>query len=433
MNARPYAQLSAFAVLRKPSFVLLWSAQLISTIGSTLTLVAASILVYRQTGTALSVGLMLIMTTLPSLCIGLFAGVIVDRWNRKRIMIAADLMRALLIGLIPLLLPLGTAYLYLMVLLANTIGQFFNPAHASVLPETATDDELAAANALMAVSTFGAPALGFAVGGLIAARFSIAWALYADAVTFLLSAACIARIRIAPLHPRGATRLSTVLHDLRDGLRTVVDTPSLRSLFLIYLPVFVSISLFNTLVLPFAERALDATAFDYGLLTAVEAVSFTAGCLAMARFASLMKSGRWIGVSLVGMGLAGSLMSQAPSVLWAGVLIAVLGCVNAPSSVARQLVLQRETPRQLRGRVNSAFFVARDSMFVVGMAAAGLADWFDVRGLLLACWLVIVGCGLLTFALPGLEPTAASTPRARRRLLYSWRVARPVPTTGNDG
>lgn len=77
------------------------------------------------------------------------------------------------------------------------------------------------------------------------------------------------------------------------------------------------------------------------------------------------------------MGLAGGLMSQASAVGWAVLLILVEGCANAPSVVARQLSLQRDTARHMRGWVNSAFFVARDGMFVVGVAA-GLADRFDI-------------------------------------------------------
>src|SRR5215211_7322427 len=98
---------SAFAVFRNRSFTLLWLAQLISTMGSALTSLAAGILVYRLTGSALSVGLMLMVTALPTLLVGLAAGVFVDRYDRKRIMVAADLIRAVLVFLIPFVLPFG--------------------------------------------------------------------------------------------------------------------------------------------------------------------------------------------------------------------------------------------------------------------------------------------------------------------------------------
>src|SRR3989304_3429466 len=109
------SQLSAFAIFRKRSFTLVWTAQLISAMGSALTSLAASILIFRLTGSALSVGLMLMATALPTIFVGLIAGVFVDRYDRKRIMIAADLIRALLVFLIPVLIPLNIAWLYVIV------------------------------------------------------------------------------------------------------------------------------------------------------------------------------------------------------------------------------------------------------------------------------------------------------------------------------
>ena len=105
-------QPSPFAVLRKRAFVYIWSAQLVSTIGDALTSLAAGIIVYRLTGSALSVGLMLMATAVPTLVFGLVAGVVVDRYDRKRIMIAADLLRAAVVFTIPFLVHIHIAWLY---------------------------------------------------------------------------------------------------------------------------------------------------------------------------------------------------------------------------------------------------------------------------------------------------------------------------------
>src|SRR5689334_5306842 len=172
------------------AFTLLWMSQLVSTIGSALTSLAVSILVYRLTGSALSVALMLMATVLPSLLVGLIAGVFVDRLSRKHVMIATDLLRAGLVTLTPSLLPYGVASLYIVVILLSTLAQFFEPAHASVLPEVASDDQLTAANALVQISSFGSAAIGFAVLGLITSRYPIEWAFYLNGLTFLISAAC---------------------------------------------------------------------------------------------------------------------------------------------------------------------------------------------------------------------------------------------------
>src|SRR5512137_1078829 len=96
---------SPLAIFRNRGFLLMWTGQLVSSAGSALTALAASILVYRLTGSALSVGLMMMATALPTLFVGLVAGVFVDRYDRQRIMIAANVIRAVLVGSIPFLIP----------------------------------------------------------------------------------------------------------------------------------------------------------------------------------------------------------------------------------------------------------------------------------------------------------------------------------------
>jgi MFS family permease len=123
-NSRP----SMFSVFRNRSFTSLWVGQLISGMGSALTTLAASILVFRLTGSTFSVGLMLIATAGPTILVGLFAGVIVDRYNRKRILLISDLLRALLISLIPFLIPFNILWLYILVALTSSVTQFFDSA-----------------------------------------------------------------------------------------------------------------------------------------------------------------------------------------------------------------------------------------------------------------------------------------------------------------
>ena len=135
-----------FAIFRKRDFSLLWLAQLVSTIGSSLTDLAAGILVWTLTGSALNVGLVLIVSALPTLFIGLFAGVFVDRFNRKRILLASDLLRAGIVVLIPLSFDAlgpdkGMLAMYGLLFLSATVRQFFDPAWESVLQEATSEIE----------------------------------------------------------------------------------------------------------------------------------------------------------------------------------------------------------------------------------------------------------------------------------------------------
>ena len=120
---------STFSVFRKRDFRLLWSAQLVSTIGTALTDLAAGILIFRETGSVAAVGLMFVATAVPTLLVGLIAGVFVDRFDRRKIMVIADLMRAVIVFSIPFLIHVNVVLLYIAVALVSTISQFFNPAN----------------------------------------------------------------------------------------------------------------------------------------------------------------------------------------------------------------------------------------------------------------------------------------------------------------
>ena len=132
MTESTSASLSPFAVFRNRNFSLMWTGQLISTMGTALTSLAASILVFRLTDSALSVGLMLMATAAPSLLVGLFAGVFVDRFDRRKIMIIADIVRAVLVFLIPFLASVNIIWLYIMVMLTSAIGRATPPAAIGV-------------------------------------------------------------------------------------------------------------------------------------------------------------------------------------------------------------------------------------------------------------------------------------------------------------
>ncbi len=409
---------SPLAVFRNRAFSLLWSGQLVSTIGTALSSLAASILVFNLTNSALSVGLMLMATAAPSLVVGLVAGVFVDRFDRRRIMIVSDVLRAILALLIPVLVQYNIIWLYILVALSSAIGQFFEPAHSSVLPEVATDEELGAANSLIAISSFGSTAIGFAASGLIASRYPIAWAFYADAATFMISAVCIMLIRIKPLDaPSEDATLAVVTRNLKAGLRYLFDTPILRSLLLSSVPVLIGFGLSNALLLPFAIRALNATEFEYGLQEGLTSVGFVVGSLLMANLADRWREGQWISMGFLGMGLAGVAYAFTTSIPLAIFIVALSGFLNAPPAIARRLIIQRHTPRDMRGRVNSAFFVSRDVLFLVGMGLAGLADVLDVRWMYLISAVMILVAGVWVLVLPGLGQPAAEWRRAMSLLL----------------
>ncbi len=423
MTSAPPSRVSPLAVFRHRTFTRLWLAQFVSQFGSGLTTVAAGLMVYRQTGSALSVGLMLAVTVLPSLALGLLAGAVVDRVDRRRLMIAADVARAALIALIPLLSPHGLGWLYALVLCAGVASQFFEPAFESALPETAPEAELDAANTFMTVSSTGAWALGFGVAGLIASA-SLPFAFVLDALTFAASAALLWRVRLAPPERAdGAFSVRAAAQDVRAGLTLVRGQPALRSLFATTAPVLLLFGLINALLLPFTMRALHADSAAYGLLESVSVVGNVAGSLLLVAVVRRLQPGQWMAISLLGLGAFQGLLGLLHHVPGALLCLLISGLFNAPLVYARRTIVQREVARELRGRVGSALFVLRDVALVGGALLAGLADVMDVRVLMLACGALLVLMALVTARLPGLRGARGDW----RRALAGFRLGRASP------
>jgi DHA3 family macrolide efflux protein-like MFS transporter len=406
------APVGPFAIFHNRSFVYLWTGQLISTIGDALTSLAAGIIVFLETGSILNVGIMLMVSSIPTLVFGLVAGVFVDRFDRQTIMIASVVLRGALVAAIPLTLSatgdiLG---LYVIVLLSASVQQFFDPANDSVLPEVASDAELASANSLMAIAQFGSTAIGFALAGLLIGT-NQDLVFYIDAATFIFAGLMISLVTIKPLEVEERTTVGNVVRNLGVGARYILETPILRSLALLRIPVQVIFGLQNVLLLPFAIQVLHATEFEYGLQEGVTSIGFVVGSLLMARYAGRIREGSWIVLSFLGMGIAGLAYALSSSVWLAIAIIGVSGILNAPSFVASRLINQRNTPREMRGRVFSTGYVIRDVVYLVGMGLAGLADVWDVRLMFAISSAILILTALGGLLLPDIGRPAAERGR----------------------
>jgi CRP-like cAMP-binding protein len=256
------------------------------------------------------------------------------------------------------------------------------------------------------------------------------WAFYVNGVTFLFSGLCILLLRLKAranaedgARESDASGVSTVVRNLSAGMRCLLDTPILRSLLITGIPTMISFGLTNTLLLPFALQALGASELEYGLQEALTSVGFVAGSLLMAGAFDRMREGPWMVLSFVGMAVLGGLYALARSVPYGILLLTLSGFFNAPSAIGRRLVVQRNTPADMRGRVNSAFFVVRDVFYLLGMVAAGLADVMDIRLLFLLSSLILLAVGVWVAWLPGLRQEAAEW----RRALSLLRAAPTAP------
>jgi len=200
--------------------------------------------------------------------------------------------------------------------------------------------------------------------------------------------------------------------NLREGFTFLVNTPALRSLLMLVVPLAFGIGLWNALLLPFTQRVLHATEFEYGIQEGLTSVGFVIGSLLMARYSPRLREGQWIVFSFITWGIVATLYAFSSAIPYAIFLVMLSGFLNAPSAIARRLVIQRNTQREVRGRVFSSFSTMLNMVLVFGLAAAGLADSLDLRLLVFVSALLSIGCGLIAIFLPGLGVPGAEWRRA---------------------
>jgi MFS family permease len=424
------------AILRQRNFFLLWLGGLISFVGDWVLYIALPVYVYDLTGSALATGGMFMAQTAPRLLFGSIAGVFVDRWDRKRTMIVANLLSA---GALLLLLPVHSAgdlwLLYLAAFLQSSIMLFFQPAESALLPSLAGQEHLIHANALIALNWELTRLIAPPLGGLVMALLGIGSVIALDSGSFLLSAVLIALIaQPAGLAQPPAVRRPAlfagawraVWRELTEGLHLVWQDHLVRALFIITGVAMVAEGLINVLGFPWLKQVLHGDALVRGWMTSAQAVGGLIGGLLIGRVSRRLPPAYLIGLSGIVLGIASLALINVTALpidrsLWlpAALLLKLLqGVPIIGLFVSIDSLLQRSVADRYRGRIFGAYGAISALTMLFGQAAAsllgdraGLVTMLDGMG---AMYLLAGVCALLLlrgqheiWRSPAAEPTRA--------------------------
>ena len=284
------------------------AAQTISSFGSSFTMFALPLLVFELTGSALDLGLAVVAEYLPYLLFGPFIGVLVDRMDRKKLMVFSDVAQTVVISAVPLLAAFGSlsvGFVYAAGFLSSTLWIFFNTAEFAAVPSLVPKEDLTAANGRLQASYAAASIARPLLAGLLAATVPIASIFYFDAASFLLSALLVASTRASFKAEEKTPPDGGLLRGAVEGVRYVLGHPVLRSISLMMaLANCVGYTVYAELVL-FAKERLEASDFQVGLLYAAGG----AGMVLLALAASPLKRRLPFGVLTLGaIGLGGALI-----------------------------------------------------------------------------------------------------------------------------
>ena len=356
---------------------LVLSAGIISMTGDWILTIGLIYTVYAATGSTVASALAMASAFAPQVLLGAVAGVFADRWDRKRTMIAADLL--LTAGLLPLLLVRGAAQVWIVFAVMfweGAVQQFFSPAQQAMVPRLVPDDELVTANAASGQVANVSRLAGSALGGLLAAFGGLLAVTLADAASFLASAALLAKVRTSgrtASRPGGPVRarLGQVGADLRDGLRLATRHRMLRVLMIFALVTSVGEGAMSTLFTPFVEHVLHGTPQDLGLIIAAQAV----GGMVAAASGHRLRAGRMMCYGAVVFGLVDLAIFLYPLgyvAVWPAVAgMIIVGLPGALTLAGLITLFQRSSEDTYRGRVFGAVSALEGITVLAGTLGAG--------------------------------------------------------------
>jgi MFS family permease len=387
---------ASVSLARNGSFWLLWAGQFVSQMGDRLAMVAFPWFVYQTTGSALGTAAVFALYTLPYVLFGAVAGVVIDRFNKRAVMIAADVARGSLVLVVPLVATRSLPAVYVLSFLMATAAVFFDPCKLAILPDLVTKGRLMRANSLLATGENLTEIVGYAVAGFILAYVSIATAFRIDAVTFAVSAAALALMRYqAPARVAAAHTARSFWHELREGLSFLRHHHALLMNTLMVVAFVAGLGASYPLTFLLAVRVLDAGTKAFGVFEAVIGIGYLAGSLALAAFATRVPKGLAMAVGWATMGVSLIVVAVTDGVWQACIPFAIFGLANAVALIAVDTWLQDVIPERLRGRVFGARFTLTQGTYALSVLVGGaLAGLFEVRAL-------FVVAGVL-MAIPGI-------------------------------
>jgi MFS family permease len=362
-------------MLRNRPFAALWAGSTISSLGDALTWVSLVWIVYSLTGSARDVSLLVVVYTAPVIVGGLVMGPVLDRFDRRRVLIAVNAFLGMAVASVPVLSGAGRLRIWHLEVVAGLYGllKMANLAGVpSMLPSLVAEEDLNTANAMESISYWVSDVGGPALAGLLIGIVGGANVLIVDAGSYLLFIAFLTKLRVPdrrsdeaePAEPAGGT-------GLRPAVRFVRRSPAILAITIMFMAFNVGEGMLFVLLPVHARTVLGGGAGTYGWLLSTFALAALVGSTLVGAVRWRWTLGRSIALAQALAGLAFIGLVAKPGLLGSMVVLAVAGGLSAPLTIWAQTVRMRLIPAEMRGRVFGLLRTAMQSTPPVGAAVAG--------------------------------------------------------------
>jgi MFS family permease len=409
-------------VLRNKNFFFLWTGQIISQLGDRLGQMALIGFVYlRAPGSSIQIAKILSFTIVPVFLIGPIAGVYVDRWDRRRTMYVCDLLRTLLVLIIPLFLFTSQNLWFMcgLIFVIFSIGRFFIPAKLAIIPDLVKKEDLLLANSLVNITGMIAAILGFGIAGIVVEWLGAKGGFYLDALSFFVSAALIYLIRIktAPLLrmqnigkeimgvvieessivPR---RIVAVVKEIREGIIYFIRQKEIRFTASIIFLLWSALGAIYVVLIVFVQNTLHSATKDLGLLIMFLGLGLFLGSVIYGRFGQRFSHYKIIFASLILSGIMLVVFALAlqnyPNFLSAATLSFILGICVSPIMIASNTIIHNISEAQMMGKIFSSMEMVMHLGFILFMFISSfLAERIPQGHILIIVGIVFSTLGLI--------------------------------------
>lgn len=400
------------ATLLQRDFGRLWLAGLISNLGSWMTTTALPVYVFRQTGSALATTTVFTVSVLP-LLFSSAAGVLVDRWDRRRVLIASNIALAAVTA--PLLLATNDRlWLVYACLFAQAVGQMAaSPAENALLPRLAAKQQLPAANSLNALNDNIGRIIGPVLGTSLLTWSGFTAVIITDATTFLIAATLISTIKQSPRTRESTAAESSareLLTEWMTGLSVIRNSTLLTTVFAAAATALLGDAILSSLLAPFIATALGASGAILGVFLTIRGIGGVAGSVIVNRLSHAVTPRNMIALATIGLGIVLAMLVAIPHVPAALIGAGFLGVFVVTWITSQQTLIQTTVADNYLGRVYGTLGTITAATLILGSILAGtLADVVGINTLFYAAAGCYTTAGLTMIARPGHHHTNSAS------------------------
>lgn len=389
-------------LLKIRDFRLLWLGQVISNFGEALTQLTMVLFINRVTnGDAQAIAWLLIALALPTAVLGLVAGVFVDRWDRKRVMVVAESVRAVLtLGFVAAVIWQQLSLIYLLAFAHATFGAFFTPARSALIPRIVPKEGLLTANSLAQMTMVFFRVLGTAVAGVLVGvldTFHIAFII--NSATFVISALLIAQLRLATeVKSSGETAVSfkEIMAQLSDGLGLIARSRILTGVMMAGGVAMLGMGAINVLLAPMIVNDLSLPETWFGAIEATQVVAMILSGATITILAAKIKPTSLVSGSLFFMGFVVLPIAFVNQIWQLFPILFAIGLLATPLNAGIATLVQTAVSNEILGRISGALNTVIQTASLISMFFAGsLATLVGLRQVFIISGLIVAISGLV--------------------------------------